>query len=180
MSGSEPDRFNRRSWGRSLNSRKSADFITATHGGQPEDSFSEGSAVFSDLESTTIRRDSGPVGSGLFPCWHCYQTWSTRLFCYLLDPGGPPVNKPLFDVDRVFGRDRKPGDIFLVMFPIGERTVREKLGDVLYTLVMKGNTVVSIDPPGKNGPLYARANYRENQARWRKARRFVPEEDILW
>ena len=94
MSGSEPDRFNRRSWGRSLNSRKSADFITATHGGQPEESFSEGSAVFSDLESTAIRRDSGPVGSGLFPCWHCYQTWSPRLFCYLLDPGGPPVNKP--------------------------------------------------------------------------------------
>jgi hypothetical protein len=74
----------------------------------------------------------------------------------------------------------KPGDMFLVTFPIGERTVKEKLGDVLYTLVLKGNTVVSVDPPGKNGPLYARANYRENQARWRKARRFVPEEDILW
>jgi hypothetical protein len=74
----------------------------------------------------------------------------------------------------------KPGDTIAVTFPIGERTVREKLGNVNYTLVMKGNTVVSIDPPGKIGPLYARAKYRENQVRWRKARRFVPEEDILW
>jgi hypothetical protein len=74
----------------------------------------------------------------------------------------------------------RPGDTIVVTFPIGERTVREKLGNVHYTLVIKGNTVVSIDPPGKIGPLYARASYRENQVRWRKARRFVPEEDILW
>jgi DUF1680 family protein len=74
----------------------------------------------------------------------------------------------------------KPGDTIVVTFPIGERTVREKLGNVLYTLVIKGNTVVSIDPPGENGPLYARAKYRGNQVRWRKARRFVPEENILW
>ena len=65
-------------------------------------------------------------------------------------------------------------------FPIGERTVREKLGDTVYTLVIKGNTVVSVDPPGKNGAIYARANYRENQVRWRKVSRFVPEEEIRW
>jgi DUF1680 family protein len=74
----------------------------------------------------------------------------------------------------------KAGDTIVVTFPIGERTVKEKLGDRVYTLVVKGNTVVSVDPPGKNGALYARANYRENQVRWRKARRFVPEEEIPW
>ena len=74
----------------------------------------------------------------------------------------------------------KAGDTLVVTFPIGERTVKEKLGDSVYTLVIKGNTVVSIDPPGKNGALYARANYRENQVRWRKASRFVPDEEIRW
>jgi hypothetical protein len=48
--------------------------------------FSDGSGVFSDLESTAIREDSGPVGSGLSPSSHRYQTWSPRLFCYPLDP----------------------------------------------------------------------------------------------
>jgi len=74
----------------------------------------------------------------------------------------------------------RAGDTLVVTFPIGERTVKEKLGDTVYTLVIKGNTVVSIDPAGKDGALYARANYRENQARWRKTTRFVPEQDILW
>jgi hypothetical protein len=74
----------------------------------------------------------------------------------------------------------KAGDTIVVAFPIGERTVKDKLGDTVYTLVIKGNTVVSIDPPGKNGALYARANYRENQVSWRKVKRFVAEEEIRW
>jgi len=74
----------------------------------------------------------------------------------------------------------KSGDIVAVSFPIWERTVKEMIGGVLYTLIIKGNTVVSIDPPGKNCPLYHRAHYRENQARWRKIKRFVSEEQIRW
>jgi len=74
----------------------------------------------------------------------------------------------------------KAGDTIVVTFPFEERRVREKLGDRSYTLVMKGNTVVSIDPPGKNGALYARASYRENRVHWRKAKRFVAEEEISW
>jgi len=74
----------------------------------------------------------------------------------------------------------KAGETFVVTFPIGERTVKEKIGGRVYTLVIKGNTVVSIDPPGKYGAFYQRAGYRESQARWKKVRRFAPEEEIRW
>lgn len=75
----------------------------------------------------------------------------------------------------------KAGDKAEILFPISERTVREKIGPNTYTLVMKGNTVISIDPPGKNGPLYAdRAKYRDNEVVWNKVTRFVPEKEILW
>ena len=67
------------------------------------------------------------------------------------------------------------------MFPIAERTVREKIGPQTYTLVLKGSTVVSIDPPGKNGALYAdRAKYRGTDLAWKQVERFVPEQEIRW
>jgi hypothetical protein len=75
----------------------------------------------------------------------------------------------------------KPGDIISVTFPIAERTVKETIGPVAYTLVLKGNTVVSIDPPGKNGPLYqGREKYRKSDVQWKQVQRFVPEESIDW
>ncbi len=75
----------------------------------------------------------------------------------------------------------KAGDHAELFFPISERTVREKIGPNTYTLVIKGNTVVSIDPPGKNGPLYTdRAKYRTSEVAWNKVTRFVPEQEILW
>ncbi|MGA8269389.1 MAG: hypothetical protein WB787_16635 [Candidatus Acidiferrales bacterium] len=75
----------------------------------------------------------------------------------------------------------KAGDKLEISFPISERTVREKIGPNTYTLVLKGSTVVSIDPPGKNGPLYTdRAKYRGSEVAWNKVTRFVPEQEILW
>ena len=65
-------------------------------------------------------------------------------------------------------------------FPICERTVTEMLGCVLYTLVIKGNDVVFIDPPGRNCPLYQRTHYRRNETRWRNMGRFVPRECMKW
>ena len=74
----------------------------------------------------------------------------------------------------------EPDDTLSLVFPIEERTVIEMVGCVLYTLVIKGNEVVFIDPPGKNHPLYQRAHYRQNQTRWRKAERFVTQERFAW
>jgi hypothetical protein len=73
------------------------------------------------------------------------------------------------------------GDKAEITFPIAERTIQERIGIQTYTLVVKGNTVVSIDPPGKNGPLYrGRAKYRGAEVAWNKVTRFVPEQEILW
>ena len=73
-----------------------------------------------------------------------------------------------------------PDDKVAITFPIHERTVTEMIGCVLYTMVIKGNDVVFIDPPGENHPLYQRAHYRENQTRWWKVNRFVTKEDLKW
>ena len=75
----------------------------------------------------------------------------------------------------------EPGDILALKFPIAERTVKdEKIGQGKFTFVLKGNTVVFVDPPGKYCPLFQREHYRENQVRWRKVERFIPDKAINW
>jgi hypothetical protein len=73
----------------------------------------------------------------------------------------------------------EPGDVVTVKFPIAERTIQETIGGVAYQLVIRGNTVITIDPPGLNGPLYARSYYRQ-PVRWRRVERFVSESEIVW
>lgn len=73
------------------------------------------------------------------------------------------------------------GQIITVQFPIAERTVREQIGPKTYTLVLKGNTVVSIDPAGKHGPLYiGRTPCNSNDLKWMKVNRFVADEAVTW
>jgi hypothetical protein len=75
----------------------------------------------------------------------------------------------------------KPGDHVALTFPIAQRTVRERIGPETYSLVVKGTTVISIDPPGRNGPLYQdRLPYSQNQVQWRTVKRFVPDEIVEW
>ena len=66
----------------------------------------------------------------------------------------------------------EPGVKITVTFPVWERTVKEMIGGVLYTLAIKGNTVVFIDPPGKNCPFYQRDHYRQNKTLWVKFQAF--------
>jgi hypothetical protein len=73
------------------------------------------------------------------------------------------------------------GDRVVATFPISERTVKEKIGPETYTLVIRGNTVVSIDPVGRIGPLYQdREKYRTSEVAWRNVKRFVSDETIDW
>jgi hypothetical protein len=65
------------------------------------------------------------------------------------------------------------GNVVTMVFPISERTVTTTIGGVSYTLIIKGNDVVSIDPPGQWHPFYQRAHYRDG-VRWLKRERFVP------
>jgi hypothetical protein len=74
-----------------------------------------------------------------------------------------------------------PGDVISMTFPLPERTVKEQIGASTYTLALRGNTVVSIDPSGEIGPLYqGRKKYRNQDVQWVQVKRFVPEEDIRW
>ena len=75
----------------------------------------------------------------------------------------------------------RAGETIVVTFPIAARRVKERIGPETYTLDIKGNTVVSIDPPGRTAPLYQnREKYRKNEVKWAKVKRFVPDEQIQW
>ena len=72
----------------------------------------------------------------------------------------------------------KPGDVATLNFPIAERTDKIWVEKLAYTIVRKGNDVVSIDPPGVIHPFYQRAHYRQNEPRMRKVTRFVSAETL--
>jgi hypothetical protein len=71
-----------------------------------------------------------------------------------------------------------PGEMVAVTFPIEDRTVKGKIANKEYTLTIRGNTVLSIDPPGKFCPLYQREYYRKSQMPWRPVTRFVSAQVI--
>ena len=74
-----------------------------------------------------------------------------------------------------------PDDAVTLTFPISERTVKETIDGTEYTMIIRGNDVVYMDPPGKNYPFYQRkGHYREGQARWIERRRFLPSEPVHW
>ena len=95
---------------------------------------------------------------------------------------------------RVNGRDRNlgwdgryaqvgsvlPQDLVSLSFPIFERTNKIRVEKQRFTIVRKGNDVVSIDPPGRYNPLYQRQHYRDDEPRWRRFNRFVSTERIDW
>lgn len=73
----------------------------------------------------------------------------------------------------------KSGGVVVVTFPIEERTVKEKMWGTDFTMIIKGNSVVFIDPPGKYYPFYQRDHYRQNQVRWVKRRQFVADQSAI-
>jgi hypothetical protein len=74
--------------------------------------------------------------------------------------------------------DVKAGQCIAVTFPIAEKTVTEKMGRDTYTLLVRGNTVVGIDPPGRICPIFNRDYLRDENPRWRKVTRFVADKTI--
>jgi hypothetical protein len=73
--------------------------------------------------------------------------------------------------------ETKPGDVATLCFPICERTDVVHIEKQRFTLLRRGNEVVSIEPPGRYHPLYQRQHYRKNTPRWRKLTRFVGNEE---
>jgi hypothetical protein len=66
-----------------------------------------------------------------------------------------------------------------ISFPISERTQQETIGARQYTLTLKGNDVVAIDPPGKYCPYYQRQKYRQGSVQWKNVQRFVSDERLV-
>ena len=72
------------------------------------------------------------------------------------------------------------GERLVVTFPVGERTVHERIGGIDCTLTLRGTTVVAVDPPGTVCPLYQRAALRAEKAHWSPVRRFAARQPVDW
>ena len=70
------------------------------------------------------------------------------------------------------------GQVIKVTFPISERQEEAVMSCKHYELIIRGDTVVDIFPPGQLGPLYQRAHYRQSEPRWLDVTRFVSDEQI--
>ncbi len=94
------------------------------------------------------------------------------------------VRELKFDGRYAIVGDLRRGQTAVITFPIFERTMKTKIQDANnplgseYTLVFRGNDVVSIDPPGRICPLYKRAHYRSGQTLYRKVTRFVHDQEF--
>jgi DUF1680 family protein len=84
------------------------------------------------------------------------------------------ISRPLSATGRyvLVGRV-EPGDAVTVTFPLSERIVRTTIGGEPYLLVVKGNDVVAIDPPGTWYPFYQRERYRQSEVALVMRDRFV-------
>jgi len=76
--------------------------------------------------------------------------------------------------------DVKPGDVASLTFSIAQHRETAWIEKQQYTLLMKGNDVITIDPPGQTCPLFRRDHYLTNTARWRTMERFVSDESIRY
>ena len=72
------------------------------------------------------------------------------------------------------------GQTVTLTFPIEERQDVVHVQKRRYTLVRRGNDVVSIYPRGKYYPFYQRDHDRTSDVRWRKKTQFVGEEMVDW
>lgn len=72
-------------------------------------------------------------------------------------------------------------ELVSVRFPIEGRTVQAEIGSAKYNLILEGDTVVQVTPPGEYGPLYrdpTRGYDSVNQLK--KVTRFISETAVLW
>jgi hypothetical protein len=92
------------------------------------------------------------------------------------------------DVDRLSTWDGRyvvvgqvaPHNRVTLTFPISERIEKMRIQGKDYTLTVKGNDVVRIDPPGRYCPLYQRGKYRDKNVHLAKMERFVAKQQLEW
>ena len=72
------------------------------------------------------------------------------------------------------------GDTVVISFPQSETRVFRMIGENIYHLTMRGDTVIEIDPQGELYPLYQRSHFRQSSAPLSRKKRFVSSETIRW
>lgn len=65
------------------------------------------------------------------------------------------------------------GDVVTITFPISERERRAKIAENTYDLLIRGNDVVRMDPPGKYQTVYQRERYRRDEPAWVEVQRYI-------
>jgi len=70
------------------------------------------------------------------------------------------------------------GQTVRVDFPISNRSEIATMGTKRYTLDLRGDTVVRIDPPGGTGALYQREYFTAGQPRMKEVTRYVSDEAL--
>ena len=90
------------------------------------------------------------------------------------------ARQPSFDGHHAQIGEVGAGQVVTMTFPISERTEKVNIEGFDYTLIIRGNDVVSIDPPGRYVPMYQRAHYRSDEPLYRKVKRFVSDDEFGW
>ena len=65
-------------------------------------------------------------------------------------------------------------------FPIAEYSKKVNIMGDDFTYILRGNTVVHVDPPGRLYPIYQRDHYRGGRTLYKKMTRFVPQNELNW
>ena len=67
------------------------------------------------------------------------------------------------------------GDVVSVRLPLTERTERLGIVGDEYTVAVRGNEIVDIDPPGQRCPIFRKPKYRGGETLWRTVERYAPD-----
>lgn len=108
-----------------------------------------------------VREDAD--GAGLVTCW---VNGVTRAFT--------------FEGHFVKVGPVQPGDVVNLKFPLSESKALIYVEKRTYRILLRGNTCIAIDPPGRNFPLFERQYLRSEQTRWHSIQRYVADQQIAW
>ena len=72
------------------------------------------------------------------------------------------------------------GKTLTVRFPLEEKTVKNRIHGIPYTIRVKGFNVVDMYPRNMMYAFFDDPNYLQNQTLWKTVSRFVPDEEGYW
>jgi len=101
--------------------------------------------------------------------------WAQRSACRCTINGKPAT--PSWE-GRYLVVPARRGDEVSLDCPIQERREKRTIMSKDYALVVRGNEIVDIDPPGRICPIFRRPQYRQEKTRWRDVTRFVSEQEV--